>query len=151
MDGPARLPDSRVAKSISSLKVGERGFTTPDAVVVDGDHGCWLTTSYIVYAEFDFSYPVEIRRDEGGYVVDISGLSETYRWWAADDCLPDDRDVCAPILKLIDDDDDEAVPCGITSEPIEQTEVGLAMDGVGPQPVIIDLCYMFTGALCEEE
>jgi hypothetical protein len=113
LDEQARLPNYRVARPVRELKVGESAFTSEDALLVDSDKKCWLYINYIMFSDYSSSYPLEVTKDEGGWIVDISGVSERSRWWATDDVLPDEEDLIEPVIKLIDFDDEATAPCGI--------------------------------------
>lgn len=82
----ATLPSKFLEPTLSSLKVGQTGFTVPWALRVDGDRLLWLKPSYWISSHPHGTASMEVQRLEDGYHV---RLPKNHRWSIQEGFEPD--------------------------------------------------------------
>jgi len=65
----ARLPHDLIEDTIERMKIGDRGWTVPWAVIVDNNLNMWLRPTYTVHREPGGTVSMIVSRNEDGFVV----------------------------------------------------------------------------------
>ncbi len=79
---PAVMPAYRVWRRIGQVGVGEQGWTSVGALVVDQDRRCFLQERASAMPGHGAAHPVWFERRQDGFLVDIGRVADDVIWQA---------------------------------------------------------------------
>lgn len=75
----AKLPETKVEKKLSDLKIGESGFTVPWAMWLNLEGECFLNESFTFDEKKGVTVELKITRVQDGYIAFINDNIK-YKW-----------------------------------------------------------------------